>query len=255
MIEIGRSESALVQADVANWAFHGEGAFKKAGPHTNLRAIARLYDEGVHLVVSTESGITSVSGLKGKRVSLDRSGSGTRPDAQLVLKAYKVRDRDLTLVNKDADHAADLMLKGELDAFFYVGGWPSPTIADLTARGVATVAPIDGDEALRLVRDQPFMSAVRMPAGTYDNVDAVETLAVGALWLVHADVSEALVYGIAQSLFHEKNRDQLDRGHAKGQSVRIEDAVNGISIPLHRGAARYFEEQRADVHSMADALP
>src|SRR3546814_20793245 len=102
-IQQGTLESGFVQSDIAYWAYHGEELFLTGGPLKSLRAIANLYPETIHLVVSAEAGIESVSDIKGKRISLDRPGSGTRVDAQLVLRAFGIAASDFEAFARAAE--------------------------------------------------------------------------------------------------------------------------------------------------------
>src|SRR3546814_17524866 len=93
-IQQGTLESGFVQSDIAYWAYHGEELFLTGGPLKSLRAIANLYPETIHLVVSAEAGIESVSALNGKRISLARPRSATLVAAQLVLRAFSIAESD-----------------------------------------------------------------------------------------------------------------------------------------------------------------
>ncbi len=238
----GTLESGLSQADVSYWAYKGEGLFKKSGAITELRAIANLFPEAVHLVVSRDSGIESVADLRGKRISLDREGSGTRVDALLILKAYGVRLKDITAEAWPVGASIDLLREGELDGFFMVVGTPSTAIAELANDSLIRLIPITGPKADKLRKAYPFFSADRIAAGTYFNVPATETLSVGAQWLVSAKVSEELVYGITRALWDPSTRRLLDNGHPKGRLIVIDSALDGLAVPLHPGALRYYGE-------------
>jgi uncharacterized protein len=238
----GSLESGLSQADVSYWAYRGKGRFKKSGAITKLRAIANLFPEAIHLVVSRDSGIESVADLRGKRISLDREGSGTRVDALLILKAYGVRLKDIKAEAWAAGAAVDLLREGELDGFFMVVGTPATAVAELANDSLIRLIPIAGKQAEKLRKEYPFFSADRIPAGTYFNVPATETLSVGAQWLVSADVPEELVYGITRALWDPSTRRLLDNGHPKGRLIVIDSALDGLAVPLHPGARRYYEE-------------
>ena len=97
----------------------------------DLRAIAALYPEHIHLVASKESGIASVADLKGKRVSLDEPGSGTYVDALLILQAFGMSQDDITEENLKPGPASDAIRNGQLDALFFVGGYPAGTLVEL----------------------------------------------------------------------------------------------------------------------------
>jgi len=243
----GTLESGLSQADVSFWAYKGKGLFKKTGAITKLRAIANLFPEAVHLVVSRDSGIESVADLRGKRISLDRKGSGTRVDALLILKAYGVRLKDITAEARPVGEAVDLLREGELDGFFMVVGTPSTAVAELANDSLIRLIPISGPKADKLRKNYPFFSADRIAAGTYFNVPATETLSVGAEWLVSADMPEELVYRITRALWDPSTRRLLDNGHPKGRLIKIDSALDGLAVPLHPGARRYYEEAGLDL--------
>ncbi len=238
----GRFNSALAQADVVHWAYSGEGPLQGQGENTALRAIANLYPESVHLVARRDSGISAVADLKGRAVSLDTAGSGTRADAELILAAFGLGKDDIVPIYASLDRAADMIEAGEIDALFFVGGYPAPGVNALAALDLITLVPIDGPPAQALRETHLFFSPDRIPSNAYAGVEGVETLSVGAQWVVGATEPEDLVYAITAALWHPENRRLLDAGHAKARLIRPETALNGLTIPLHPGAARYYSE-------------
>ncbi len=237
----GDVESGFAQSDVAYRAYVGEVPFV-GRPMTDLRALANLYAEALHLVARPGSGIAHVRDLAGKRVSLDRPLSGTRADAQLVLRAFGVAEDQLAIEDVNPAGAIDLMKAGELDAFFMVAGAPTAGIAELAEDLGVGLVPIAGPEVSTLIRQYPFFSYELIPFGTYKDVPAVETVSVGAQWLVTAALDNELGYEIMRSFWRPEAREILDGGHPKGRDITIETALDGIAIPLHPGAERYYRE-------------
>ncbi len=242
-VRAGEIESGFAQADVAFWAFHGEGPFADRPPAAELRAIAKLFTESMHVVIAANSGIGSVADLRGRRVSLDEEGSGTLVDARLVLDAYGLSEADLAAVHVRADEAVSLMRRGELDAFFLVAGYPAAAVTEAVRDLGARILPIRGPEAAGLVARYPFFTYDLIPFEAYGGHAAVETIGVGALWLVRADLEEDLVYGITRALFHPVSRTLLAAGHPKAREIAPESAVDGVSVPFHPGAERWYREQ------------
>lgn len=236
----GTLESGLSQADISFWAYKGERIFEESGPISTLRTIANLYPEAVHIVVRRDSGISSIGDLRGKRVSLDREGSGTRVDAFLILSAYGLTPEDFEAVALAPGDAADQLRAGELDAFFLVVGTPAKAIVDLAEDSLISLLPIAGPEAEDIRERYPFFHQDRIAAGAYFNVPSTETLSVGAQWLVSADVPEDLVYGMTKALWHENTRPLLDKGHPKGRLIDMDSAFDGLVVPMHPGAVRYY---------------
>ena len=241
-IEEGSMESGFSQSDVAYWAYRGEELFLEGGPLKSLRAIANLYPETIHLVVRSDSGIKSVADLRGRKISVDRPGSGTRVDALLVLSAFGIVPADFEDFALASGAAGDALREGEIDGFFFVAGTPATAVLELAEEALVDLVPIAGPEVDKLLADSPFFARQALPAGTYPGLRAVDTLSVGAQWVVSARVPEETVYAITQALWHPTTRQLLDKGHPKGSQIVLEKALDGLGIPLHPGAAKYYRE-------------
>jgi len=238
----GSLESALTQADIAFWSQQGTGPYKGQAPFTELTTIANLYTETVHLVVRADSDIKSVADLRGKSVSIGEEGSGTLVEAREILGAYGLKEADVKPLYMKPGPAADRLAEGEIDAFFIVGGSPVAAVSDAAARIPIRLVSFDDQPAEHLREKLPFFTETVIDEGVYDGVGATRTLGVGAQWVVRSDVPEELVYGITRALWHASTRRLLDNGHAKGASIQLSNAVNGLAVPLHPGAARYYRE-------------
>ncbi len=239
----GSSESGFSQSDVAHWAYTGTGLFEGKGRIEGLRAIATLYPETIHLVARKDSGIASVKDLKGKRVSLDEPGSGTLVDARIVLGAFGLGEKDVKAEHLKPGPAGDRLRDGALDAFFFVGGYPTGAISELATSSGITLVPIAGPEVEALLAEHRFFAKDTVPAGTYKDVGETPTISVNAQWITSAKQPDALVYDIVKALWSEGSRATLDAGHAKGKLIRLETATNGLGIPLHPGAEKFYKEK------------
>jgi len=239
----GRLESGFVQSDIAYGAYTGTGAFADRAAVPGLRALASLYVESLQIVARADSGIASVADLRGRRVSLDSRGSGTQIDALLVLEAFGLDVSELDALYVKPEQSIRLLAEGEIDAFFIVAGYPTPSVLEATADQGAGLVPIDGPEIDVLIAQYPFFSRDRIPAGVYVGVPPTPTLAVVAQWLVHERLDEQLAHDITEALWHPTHRAVLDAGHAKGRQITLETALDGLGIPLHPGAERFYREQ------------
>ncbi len=239
----GNLESGFSQADVAYWAFTGTGIWDGKPKAGDLRAIANLYPESIHLVARKGAGIKTVADLKGKRVSLDEPGSGTLVDARIILAGWGLKDSDVKAEYLKPNQAGDKMKDGAMDAFFFVGGFPAGAISELASTGSGIeLVPIDGPNAAKILAQYKFFAADEVPADTYKGVAGAKTLSVGAQWVTSAKVPAEVVYEVVKGMWGEKARGALDTGHAKGKLIRKETALNGIGIPLHPGAEKFYKE-------------
>jgi TRAP transporter TAXI family solute receptor len=241
-IQSGASESGFSQSDVAYWAHSGTGLYEGKPKVEDLRLIATLYPETLHIVARADAGISSVADLKGKRVSIDEPGSGTIVDARLVLAAYGLSEKDISPEYLKPGPSGEKMRDGALDAFFFVGGFPAGAITELAASTAITLVPVAGAEAEKLIADNQFFAVNTVPAETYKGVGEMQTISVAAQWVTSAKQPEDLVYNITKSLWSDGTRKALDAGHAKGKQITLENAVTSAGIPFHPGAEKFYKE-------------
>ena len=240
----GQLESGFSQSDVAYWAYTGTGVYEGKPKVVDLRLIANLYPESIHLVARKGSGIKTVADLKGKRVSLDEPGSGTLIDARIILAAWGLSEKDIKAEYLKPQNAGDKLRDGSMDALFSVSGYPQGAIVEIaSAGGGVDLIPISGPEADKIVAQYKFFAKDAIPAGTYKGVDGeTKTLSVGAQWLTSAKQSDELIYQVTKALWNDSTRKQLDAGHAKGKAITKSTALEGAGVPLHPGAERFYKE-------------
>lgn len=174
-VSAGQIESGLAQSDIAYWAYGGTATAPRRcgrgkteptkangmallaaqGPVKNLRALAGLYPEDIHVAVRADSPIQSLRDLKGKHIALGEPESGTLADARLVLEAAGLSECDVKPEYLRLSEAADALVQGKIDAFFMVGGYPVPAITDVAASVPMRLLPIPRDLAERLTQKFP----------------------------------------------------------------------------------------------------
>lgn len=242
-ISQGLLECGLAQADVVHWAYNGSGPFSTERSRDNLRGIATLYLESVHLIARSGANINSIEDLKGQRVSLDEQGSGTRLDALTIIAAHDLSIDSLNAVYLKTSDAIDRLRKDELDAFFIIAGYPVKAVSDLVSGGKAKVVPITGPLIDSLVEQHPYFSIDSIPENTYQNASIVQTIGVPAQFITNSNIDEGLIYNITQMLWSQTTLDLLSNGHPKGKDVQLETALLGMGVPLHAGAKRFYQEQ------------
>lgn len=233
-------EFAFVQNDTAWWARRGEIMFQK--PFPNIMAIATLYPETNHLVTMKKSNIKTIYDLKGKKVSVGAPGSGTEADMRCLLDIAGLTYQDMKVDFLDFNNTVDRMKDGQLDAGFVVGGYPVAAIMDLATTHDVDLVSFDDKFFAALQKKYPFFVKDVIPAGTYKGIDhEVVTPAVMAMLAVDADVPEEVVYQFTKALW--EHIDEVQRVHAKAQMISLKTAFDGLSVPLHPGAIRYYKEK------------
>jgi TRAP transporter TAXI family solute receptor len=237
-----RLDAALIQADITYWAYHGTGIYKGKGAVQNLRAIAMLYPESLHLVARKDARITSIKDLKGKRVSLGDKDSGELVHGRLLLAAFGMAESQIKQSFLKPGPAADAIVAGQLDAMLVVDGMPAPIITEMAQRADIVLVPLAGPEVDKMRGTYPFFSASSIPAGTYHGADAdVKTLDVGVVLVTGAERSNDLIYGVTRALWHPSTQKLLTESHPRGKLVNLSAAgLDRLGIQLHGGASAYY---------------
>lgn len=234
-------ELAIVQNDTTDYALKGIEVFA-GGKIENVRAIASLYPEVIQIVVSGKSGITSLAEIKGKKFSVGAPGSGVEANARQIFEAIGLTYKDFTPNYLSFSESADQYKDNLIDGFLFTSGIPNSAIQDVGAQNQLTFLSIDDAMIEALTAKYEFLTAYTIPAGTYPGQDKdVKTVAVKAILVCGAEVSEEAVYNLTKALF--ENQPELASAHAKGELVDINKAADGISIPFHPGAQKYLTEK------------
>jgi TRAP transporter TAXI family solute receptor len=230
----------FTQADVAYVAYR-RGTESDPRPFSDLRGVAMLWVNTVHVAVPRTSAIDSPGDLAGRRVAVGTRGSGTETLARIVLESYGLPYEKITPLFLSFVEIVELTRRGELDAAFVVGGLPADALNDLSKDPGVRVLPVPRAQVRRMRAQYPFLQPVVVPAGTYPGVGAVETVGVASLLVSHREVDEDLVYRMTRELFDDLPR--LREVHAAVGLMDPEQAP-ATPIPLHPGAARYYRERQ-----------
>ncbi|RPI46775.1 MAG: TAXI family TRAP transporter solute-binding subunit [Betaproteobacteria bacterium] len=233
---------ALAQGDAALDAYAGRASFADEGPYTTLRAVGSLYPEPVHVLVSADSKLGSLTDLKGRRVAVGEQGSASRTTALRVLQAHQIAPTDITALDLPLREALLRLRRKEVDAVVQVIGVPADSIREAVANVPLRLLPLSQAAVDRLVEAKTGYFAFTIVHGTYANQkDDVRTVATAALLLAGATLSDTEVVRIARHVF-DGGHDFAVRGSAQGTQVSASTARNGLSIPLHAAVAKALDE-------------
>ncbi|WP_338444791.1 TAXI family TRAP transporter solute-binding subunit [Pseudomonas sp. LTR0] len=241
LLQAGRGELAFALGDsVADaWKGDAEAGFKT--PLKKLRAIAGTYPNYIQIVASKESGITSLSDLKGKRISVGAPKSGTELNARAIFKAAGLTYQDMGKVEYlPYAESVELIKNRQLDATLQSSGLGQAAIRDLAATLPVVFVPIPADVVTR-IGNNAYQPAT-IPANTYDGQNAdVSTAAINNILVTRADIGDDLAYKMTKLIF--ENLPRLVTAHAAAKDIQPENAAKNLPIPLHPGAERYFKEK------------
>ena len=244
-IQAGQMEAGLSGAATLHFAYNGIGKYE-GNAKPDLRIIANLYPEDLHLVLPKGKSLAGIDDLKGKRVGIAQAGSGTQIAVELIVGDHGVNRGNIDEAELNNSQSAERLADGQLDAYFYAAGTPVAAMIQLdNTKGMELYSFTDA-EVKQANATVPYYIPSTIPAGTYAGVNYdVNTVAVSGILVTSADMDEELIYQITKAMWSKTARKLLDNGHAKGKVITLEtalDGVAGIGVPLHPGADRFHRE-------------
>lgn len=240
LLQQGKGELALALGDSVKLAAEGDADAGFKAPLDKLRGISAVYPNYIQIVASQESGIKTLADLKGKSVSVGAPKSGTELNARAIFEAAGMSYDDMGKIEYlPFAESVELIKNRQLDATLQSAGLGVASIKDLAASVPITVVSVPEDVAQAL--GAPYQ-AQQIPAGTYEGqAEDVSTVAVINFLVTHDEVSDETAYQMTKLLF--ENLSDLAAAHQAATSINLESAIEGMPIPLHPGAEKYYNEQ------------
>jgi len=246
-IRAGELDMGVAQSDWQYHAYNGTGkeSFKKAGPFKGLRAVFSVHPEPVSIIARKDANIKSLADLAGKRVNIGNPGSGTEATWEVMWKAlgHSSKTADLRLASQlKSAETPQALCDNKIDAFFWLVGNPAALNKEATTTCDAIFVPVDGPVIDKLVKDNAFYRKAVIPGGMYrGNPNDIPTFGVGATFVSSTRTSEKTVYVVVKAVF--ENFEAFKKLHPAFGVLKKEEMVkDGLSAPLHDGAAKYYKE-------------
>ena len=242
-IASGELEMGVAQSDWQYHAYNGTDKFKEKGPNKDLLAVFSVHPEPFTVVARADAGIKNFEDLKGKRVNVGNPGSGQRGTMEVLMEklGWTMDDFKLASELKPAEQSQALC-DNKIDAYVYTVGHPNGSIKEATTSCDAVIVSVTGEVVDALVADNPYYRKATVPGGMYRGTDEdVMTFGVGATFVTSAKVPEDVIYVVVKSVF--ENFEDFKKLHPAFGVLKKEEMVkDGLSAPLHDGAAKYYKE-------------
>jgi TRAP transporter TAXI family solute receptor len=212
----------------------------------DVRVVATLFSDAYQLVVSNQSGITSVDGLAGRRIAIPPAGSGQNKSFWFLASHYGIAPHQITALAMSDEAANFAMQHGQVDAVFRVRAPGNKLVRELVEdQDNMRLVPIDQAAALAL--KQPTLSSGVIPHGSYRGSPALPVIdmptpVVARILIAREGLDKELVYTITQLLFEQ--RAALVGKSTLAGFIRPVDFAGQISIPMHAGAQRYYDREK-----------
>jgi uncharacterized protein len=246
-VNAGEGEVGISFSSDVHEAYNGLEKFQ-GKPLTNIRAVGVVFMGVGHLITFTDSGIKSVEDLAGKRVAVGNPGSGTFATAERIFRALNMWDK-ITRVPLLGAAAGEAMSEGKADAYFW--GGPAPDRVTTEAATKKPVRAIDTYTALAktdFFKQFPYFAKYTFTANSYRGItEEAHTVGVPALWIANKDFSPALVQKMAAAIYGPEGHAHMMKVHAGSKDMAPETALQGITIPLHKGAEDHWKTAKVSI--------
>ncbi|MES9868097.1 MAG: TAXI family TRAP transporter solute-binding subunit [Sedimenticola sp.] len=242
-IRAGELDMGVAQSDWQYHAWNGTSKFKDAGANKELRAVFSVHPEPFTVVARADSGIKSFADLKGKRVNIGNPGSGQRGTMEVVMDAMGWKKSDFALASElKAAEQSKALCDNKIDAMVYTVGHPSGSIKEATTSCDTVLVPVTGAAIDKLVAENDYYRTATIPGGMYrGNANDTQTFGVGATFVSSTNSSADTVYQVVKAVF--ENFDNFRKLHPAFANLKKAEMVkDGLSAPLHDGAAKYYKE-------------
>ena len=242
-IRAGELDMGVAQSDWQYHAYNGTSKFEDKGAFKDLRAVFSVHAEPFTVVARADSGIKTFEDLKGKRVNVGNPGSGQRGTMEVVMAAFGWTMDDFSLASelKSAEQSKALC-DNKIDAMVFTVGHPSGSIKEATTSCDSVLVEVSGPKIEALVSENSYYRLATIPGGMYRGTDGdVKTFGVGATFVSSTNTDADVVYQVVKSVF--ENFDDFKKLHPAFRTLNKQQMVkDGLSAPLHDGAARFYKE-------------
>lgn len=265
----GDCKMAIVQNDTMVNAYNGlTSNFAQTGAITNFSVIGEVYPEVIQIVTDDPS-ITTLADLKnsGKSVSIGDVGSGVEANAVALLKKYgidmtldsnnKWTSTDIVIQNLSVANSANKMKDNQLDVFFFTSGAPATSITELAVSKSVYMLGLSDAVINEFIADNQIdgkydvYSKQPITNAQYNFISAsapVYTIGVSATYIASNSLSADVVYNITKAMWESKG----SIGHSVESTMNTDYALVTIgNVPVHPGAARYYQELGYTVTNIA----
>ncbi len=253
-IALGERDFGVVQSDWQYHAYKGTSKFEESGAIEDLRFVFSVYPEAYTIVARADSGVEKLEDIKGKRFNIGNPGSGNRATNEIIIQNMGWSMKDFAVASElKASEMSKALCDNSIDAYTYTVGNPNAAITEAIVTCNAKLIPVylnDNDTVVKpmidkLVEDNSYYSYVTIPAAAYEGIEEdTLTFGVGATFVSSAKVSEDVVYKLVKSIFEDKNFERFKKSHPAFAHIEIENMINSFqSIPIHKGAEKYYRER------------
>ncbi len=233
----GELEMALTNADLAYFAYRGEGPYEAP---LDILAAGALHPSVLHLIVRAGGSVASFAELRGRRLAIGPAGGPTVTLTDLLLQSHGMTLDDVVPSFLSYSDGFTQLGDGNVDAAFALAGYPAAAVMQTRATQELSFIQVEQPVIEQFVAENPYYYPVEIPSSVYDTESGSTVLAIANVLIVRGSESEDAVYRAVESIYG--NLAELSESNAIAAQIDASRSTD-LPLPLHPGAARYFAAQ------------
>ena len=239
---------AILQGLYGAYAWQGTGPIASEGPQKNLRSVSMLWQNVEHFAAlkkfAKTGTVADLVGMKGEGMSMGKKNSGTLGSNKVLLGNLGVDiEKDYNLIYVGYGPSADALQNGQIAGFGIPAGVPASAVTKAAANlgDDMVILDLTDEQVKQADGGLGLWTRYVIPAETYPGqAKPINTIAQPNFLSVRADVDEDAVYLITKTIY--ENLPFLNAIHGATKAMAVEKAIAGLPMPLHPGAAKYYQE-------------
>jgi TRAP-type uncharacterized transport system substrate-binding protein len=228
-----------------------QGGVADVSQYPHFVSIAGMFYEPVWVFYREASfkgfpdGLTLLTQLKGKRVSIGNPGSGTSSIAKLLFETSGIQPADLDMQTLTPQEGARKLAAGQLDAVFVVAASEAPLLNSfINLPGVQLMNFVQADAYTRAL---PFLTKVEVPRGLLSIESdqprmSRQMIAATATLVSRESISPAIVSLLLQ------NANDVLKSYSRLQKPGEFPSINGLDFPLQMDSEIYLKDGPSFLH-------
>lgn len=241
LMQNGETDFAFGQAGVAKQAYEGTGSFEGESL-TNIASVTYVYPNVMQIAVSNSSGIDDFSDFAGKTFCAGASGSATELNTRDMFAACGLTYDDVRIEYTSESQSTELMKNNQADGANLIAAIGAASVTELYSTGDYHLISFTDEQLEAICAMSDAYYPYTIPAGTYANQDEdIKTFAVANYIFCRADLDEDIVYNFVKCIYD--NLEDVNAIHSICEgNITLENVTNGMTVPMHPGAEKYYKE-------------
>ncbi|MDN3610765.1 TAXI family TRAP transporter solute-binding subunit [Vibrio ostreicida] len=247
LLNDNEAQFAILQGLYGAWAWSGQGPYQNQGRQDKLRSVSMLWQNVEHFIVRSEltktGTVSDLNNFDGKKFSIGKKNSGTENSGRQIMKELSVNPESFNFAYMGYGSSASALQNGTIDGMNTPAGVPVGAVTQAFSALGQDIKILSFTEAqiAQVNRKYNLWTKYEIPANTYPGVEkAVTTIAQPNFLAVRGDISEDDIYQLTKTIY--ENLPFLQGIHKATKAMAIEKALDGLPVPLHPGAMRYYKE-------------